>query len=266
MKRNLSRREFVQMGAGAAIASSVFTLGGSGRAVAASTTTGGYKALVCLLLNGGNDGHNWVVPMSSPAYGVYAAGRNDLALPQSALLPLNGSASNNVQYGLHPSCPELRSLFNAGSAAIVCNVGPLIQPTTAAQAKTGSIPLPPQLFSHISQSTEWQTGVPQSQSGFGWGGKIADLFASQGSTANLAFNINVGGTNYWQQGQKTTPYALGVNGAPQLSAVTNAYYRNGLRAQAAQALIDQGANDFEPPGQQLCRHLPECRIKSCSDR
>ena len=34
-----------------------------------------------------------------------------------------------------------------------------------------------------------------------------------------------------------------MNGASQLSAVTNAYYRNGLRAQATQALIDQGAND-----------------------
>ncbi len=242
MKSNLSRREFMQAGAGAAIASGVLSFSSLGRALA-STSVGGYKALVCLLLNGGNDGHNWFVPMTNAAYNVYVAGRKDLAIAQSALLPLNGAPSNGIQYGLHPSCPELQTIFNAGHAAIVCNVGPLIQPTTATQARAGAVPLPPQLFSHISQSTEWQTSASQSQSSFGWGGKIGDLFAAQGPSANLAFNINVGGTNYWQQGRTTTPYALGLSGAPQLDAATNSYYRNGLRAQATQALIDQGAND-----------------------
>lgn len=243
MKSKLSRRRFIQLGAGAAVASSVLTIGGSRRASAATASPTGYKALVCLLMNGGNDGHNWVVPVTNSAYSVYATGRNDLALAQASLLPLTGAAANGVTYGLHPSCPELQGLFNAGKAAFVCNVGPLVQPTTVTQAQQGSVALPPQLFSHINQSIEWQTGVLPSQGGSGWGGRIADLFTAQGTPAKLAYNINVGGTNYWQQGMSTNSYALGLNGAPQMSATTNGYYRNGLRAQSTQALIDLGATD-----------------------
>jgi uncharacterized protein (DUF1501 family) len=164
-------------------------------------------------------------------------------LAQNSLLPLQGAAPNGVTYGLHPSCPELQALFNRGTAAIVGNVGPLIQPTTAAQARAGSVALPPQIFSHLNQMTEWQTGVPQSTEPYGWGGKIADLFVSQGAAANLAFNISLMGANTWQQGQTTNPYTLGVSGATHLNATNESYYRKGLRAQAAQALITQGAGD-----------------------
>jgi uncharacterized protein (DUF1501 family) len=242
MKADASRRRFLQLSSGVLATSSVLTLGAAHRAFA-STSPSGYKALVCLYLNGGNNGHNWVVPISQSAYNVYATGRQGLALPQSSLLPLQGASANGITYGLHPSCPELQALFNAATAAIVGNVGPLIQPTTVAQARAGSVPLPPQIFSHLNQSNEWQTGVPQSLAPYGWGGRIADLFVSQGIAANLAFNISVAGSNTWQQGQTTNPYALGVNGAPLLSATNDAGYRNGLRQQATQALIDQGAGD-----------------------
>jgi uncharacterized protein (DUF1501 family) len=241
IQKPLSRRRLLQLGAGTFAASAV-TLGAAGRGFA-STSTSGYKALVCLHLNGGNNSHNWVVPVSQPAYGVYAAGRQNLALPQSSLLPLKGAAPNGVTYGLHPSCPELQALFNRGTAAIVGNVGPLIHPTTVAQARAGSVALPPQIFSHLNQMTEWQTGVPQSPAPYGWGGKIADLFESQGSIANLSFNISLVGSNTWQQGQTTNPYTLGVNGATPLIATNQNSYRNWLRQQATQALITQGATD-----------------------
>jgi hypothetical protein len=39
-----------------------------------------------------------------------------------------------------------------------------------------------------------------------------------GMTANLAFNIAVGGSNYRQEGKTTIPYTLGLNGAPILDA------------------------------------------------
>jgi uncharacterized protein (DUF1501 family) len=241
MKPNFSRRQFMQLGAGAALASSLLPLGRFGSARAASAT--GYKALVCLMLNGGNDGHNWLVPLSTSAYNVYAQGRQSLALAQNSLLPLNGAAANGVTYGLHASCPDLQALFNAGNAAFVSNVGPLIRPTTIAQARADSSPLPPQLFSHFDQLNEWQTGVPQSMTSLGWGGRIADLFLSQGLTTNLAFNIAVGGSSTWQQGQTTIPYTLGVNGAPKLSVDGSPWFRNNLRAQATHDLITQGASD-----------------------
>jgi uncharacterized protein (DUF1501 family) len=241
MKPNYSRRQFIQLGTGAAIASTVLPFGGFGRAMAAPVT--GYKALVCLMLNGGNDGHNWLVPVTSSAYEGYAAGRQSLALAANSLLPLKGAAANGITYGLHGSCPELQSLFNAGSAAFVSNVGPLVRPTTLAQALANSSTLPPQLFSHFNQLSEWQTGVPQSMTSLGWGGRVADLFLSQGLTSNLAFNIAVGGSSTWQQGQTTIPYTLGVNGAAKLSVDNTPWFRNDLRAKATHALITQGASD-----------------------
>jgi uncharacterized protein (DUF1501 family) len=241
IQTRLTRRHLLQLGAGALAASTV-TLGGARRGFAAAGQSG-YKALVCLHLNGGNNSHNWVVPVSQPAYGVYATGRQDLALAQNSLLPLQGAAPNGVTYGLHPSCPELQALFNRGTAAIVGNVGPLIHPSTAAQARAGSAALPPQIFSHLNQTTEWQTGVPQAKTPCGWGGKIADLFVSEGATANLSFNISLVGANIWQQGQTTNPYTLGVNGAAHLNATNDNSYRNWLRQRATQALITQGAGD-----------------------
>ena len=242
MKADISRRRFLRLSSGVLATTGVLSVGAGGGAFA-STSPSGYKALVCLYLSGGNNGHNWVVPISPSAYGVYANGRQGLALPQISLLPLKGSAANGVAYGLHPSCPALQALFNAGTAAIVGNVGPLIQPTTVAQAQAGSAPLPPQIFSHLNQATEWQTGVPQSLAPYGWGGRIADLFVSQGVPANLAFNISLAGSNTWQQGETTNPYALGVYGATPLLATAHDGYRNGFRQQATQALIDQGADD-----------------------
>src|SRR5450432_3879517 len=149
MKKEISRRNFIQIGAGALASTSVLGFNGVERAFAAAPA--GYKALVCLFMNVGNNGHNWVVPLTPAAHSIYAAGRTNLALAPSSLLPLRGTASNGVQYGLHSSCPELQALYNSGKAAIIGNVGPLIHPTTAAQAIAGSIALPPQLFSHHDQ-------------------------------------------------------------------------------------------------------------------
>src|SRR5580692_5592199 len=139
MKRDFSRRDFIQMSAGALASAGVMTFGGT-RTSSAASTLSGYKALVCLMLNGGNDGHNWLVPLTSSAYSVYAAGRKDLALAANSVLPLNGTAGNGNTYGIHPSCSGLQSLYNSGKAAFVCNVGPLMQPTTITQALAGSAP------------------------------------------------------------------------------------------------------------------------------
>ena len=72
----------------------------------ASPTSGGYQALVCIFLSGGNDGHNTVIPISTAQqnYSLYAQGRQGLALAQGSLLPI---ANGNDVYGLHPSMPEM---------------------------------------------------------------------------------------------------------------------------------------------------------------
>ena len=78
-----------------------------------------YKALVCIFLFGGNDSNNMLVPYDTKGYANYAAlrtaGGSSLALAQNTLLPLTPLPN----FALHPSLPDVQSLFNSGAAAIV---------------------------------------------------------------------------------------------------------------------------------------------------
>lgn len=236
----VNRREFLTFGAKTmASAGLLATAGSLQTALAAATDTAGYKALVCVFLSGGNNGFNTIVPLSSSAYDTYRTTRTNLALPQASLLPLNGTASDGNTYGMNGNCAPLQSLFNTGRMAIVGNVGPLIVPTTKAQFQAGSVPLPPQLFSHLDQQIHWWTSRPDSTERLGWAGRIADLYTRNGYNPRLAMNINVGGSNYWQEGGESIPYVLGPNGAP-TRFTTRSGWRNGTRRQAALDLLAQG--------------------------
>src|SRR5580692_6380711 len=112
---------------------------------ALAATGSGYQALICIFLSGGNDGHNTVVPINTAQqkYSLYAQGRGALALPQSTLLPISNGSD---VYGLHPSLVEIQGLYNQGKAAVLANVGMLVQPLTQSQYKNAtSIQIPAQL-------------------------------------------------------------------------------------------------------------------------
>lgn len=248
MKPGYSRREFLRLGTGTlASASLLSSLAGVRTAVAGTASTSGYKALVCVYLVGGLDAFNVFVPITPAGYSIYAASRGAIGLASSSLLPLTGTgstaatASDGYQYGIHPSCPELQALFNSGNLAVLANVGTLVAPVTPAQIQAGSANLPPQLFSHLDQQVQWQTSIPNSESRYGWAGRVADYYLTQGYDPSLALGIDIGGANYLLQGQNTNMYALGTSGAPVLDDTTNTSYRSGLRAQAAQQLLTIGA-------------------------
>jgi len=244
MKKNISRRDFLaQSGSLALMSSSVLsTFGVFQKALAAANTSGGYKALVCLHMAGGNNGHNFIVPIDSAGYATYAAGRTNLALAQSSLLPLGTSG-----YGIHPNCPELQALYNSNNLAVVANVGNLIAPVTLAQAKSGTVPLPPQLFAHNDQANQFLSGQANSISGLGWSGKLADLLVTQGLKPNLAFAINASGVaNPWQVGATTTPYFYGSNGAPSIAPIAYSGSFYGARATAFNSLVSSAANSNNP--------------------
>lgn len=246
MHANISRRDILRFGAGTAVTCT--TLGrlcDPRLARAATPYVSGYKALVCVELSGGNQGFNMLVPTSASAYSTYQTSRSNLAIANNVLLPVNGMGSDGNSYGFHPNCPELQTLFNAGNLAVVANVGTIVQPTTVAQAQAGSVPLPPQLFSHIDQTNQWATSIPQSLNLYGWGGRIADLLSTKGVPTTLDFNINVtAGANYWQQGQSSLPYTLGTGGAPILNELTA--HGSGERAKAAAALQALATMDPSP--------------------
>src|SRR5580704_17217386 len=140
-----------------------------------------YQALVCVFLLGGNDGHNTVVPITTAQqnYNQYQLTRGGLAIPQASLLPI---ANGSDTYGLHPSLVEIQGLYNQSKAAVLANVGMLVQPVTRAMYLTNNPAIVPNaLFSHSDQSNQWQSGIPTGTGSSGWGGRITDLMQSQNS-------------------------------------------------------------------------------------
>jgi uncharacterized protein (DUF1501 family) len=167
-----------------------------------------YKAMVCILLAGGNDSFNMVVPTSTDQYNTYQTSRSNLALPSGDLLPLNYTDGNGVNYGLHPAMPEVQQMFNDGKIAMLANVGTLVEPTTKAQVLSQSVQLPLGLLSHSDQAKHWQTSIPQSRNANGWGGRIADIVNSLNANQNVSMNISLAGTNVFQLGANNTEYSV----------------------------------------------------------
>ena len=199
---------------------------------AGNTGTGGYKAMVCLFMFGGNDSYNMLAPRdgtpTSGEYGDYhtvRGGYDDgmsnpggLALEQSSLLPIAGP--NGRGFGVHPGMPEVQQLYNAthtdsrfhNKLAFIANVGSLNRPITRSEynANTqGARPLG--LFSHADHQKHWMTGLPNTRSQVtGWGGKMADLLLSTNANPFVSMNISTNGVNLFQAGDTVVPYTIGT--------------------------------------------------------
>jgi uncharacterized protein (DUF1501 family) len=167
---------------------------------------GGYKALVCVFLAGGNDCNQTLIPLgdaSDPTggYPAYYNARNshNLAIAQSNLLPISTSYG---QYGLHPSLTNFQNYFNQRQLAITCNVGPLVTYLSRATYR-GNGAKPFQLFSHSDQVLIWQTSRGDIRAQSGWGGRIADLYPP--SSYPMVTSVT---------GSSLPIYTIGVNRRP----------------------------------------------------
>ena len=199
----VQRRSFIKY-ASLAAAGNIAGLRPFGALNALANTTPDYKALVCVFLYGGNDANNMVVPYDTKGYANYASIRAGLALPQSSLLTLNPLPN----FSLHPSLTDVQSLFNSNNAAIVANVGTLLQPTTRTQYLAGST-VPSNLFSHPDQQTEWQNSAASGSTTTGWAGRVADLMgASYNSGASVPMITSVAGDTLFCNGVSTTPVSV----------------------------------------------------------
>lgn len=214
-----SRRTFLQHSLGAwlgtASASSLLNQF-SQVAAAAPAWQNDYKALVCVFLFGGNDGDNTLIPYREADYNNYAAARRVLAVPRAQLLPIAPTTSDGRDFALHPSLPELRTLFTQKKLAVVANTGVLLAPTTRQQYLNESVPLPPQLFSHNDQQTHWQTCWADEVARTGWGGRLADLINTANPAAQLSMSISLAGSNTFQTGAQVLPYMVSSDGAVEL--------------------------------------------------
>ncbi|MCA1618463.1 MAG: DUF1501 domain-containing protein [Acidobacteria bacterium] len=203
-----SRRDFLRTTAcalgGLALASSVESF----QAVSALTPQASpdYRALVCVFMNGGNDGNNMVVSLDQyPAYSA-ARGAAGLAIPQASLLPV--SPANGGSYGFHPSMTEMQSLFNQGRLAVLCNSGTLVEPLTRAAYQSGAGKRPLQLFSHSDQVALFQTAIADSVSQTGWGGRVADRTVGLNGAATFPQNVSIAGINLFLTGGNTRQLAI----------------------------------------------------------
>ncbi len=223
----ITRRDFLRRAACAAVGTAAMTsairdLRFMNAAVAQSNITD-YKALVCIFLAGGNDSNNLIVPTVPLEYGNYAALRQPvLALPLGSLQTLDGYTDPaGHTFGLHPACPELKTLFSEGKLALLMNTGTLVQPITQAQYRSGGLK-PPQLFSHADQVTQWQTSIPDQPPLTGWGGRCADLLNSVNPGASISLSVSLAGANTFEIGNLVSQYNVSTSGAISLAGVTGA--------------------------------------------
>lgn len=223
-----TRRDFLKHTGCAALGASVLAAGVQDFALVrafADTNASDYKALVCVFMQGGNDGNNMVVPVDQTRYAQYTAARSaaGLALPApgqtGGLLALNPTASRGEQYGLHPSMTEMQSLFNQGKAAVVANAGPLVEPLTKTTYQNGTGKKPLQLFSHSDQVNQWMSSVSNDNSQTGWGGRTADRSATQNGAATFPQMISIAGVNLFVTGQSARPLAIGDSNTPLASVL-----------------------------------------------
>jgi uncharacterized protein (DUF1501 family) len=219
---NQSRRQFLRTASMASMAgfyvSPFFVELNSLAAMAQGTGGTDYRALVCVYLAGGNDGHGTVIatdPSSFAAFTSARSGAPGLAYPMSELLPITlQTPQAGRTFALNPSLGGVQTLFNAGRAAIVANTGTLIAPATKTQINANSVPLPDSLFSHFDQTAAWQAIAANLGSGerVGWGGAVADAIEAMNLNSNSMFTcISTSGNALFLSGQDS--FQLNVTSA-----------------------------------------------------
>ncbi len=211
----ISRRNFLKSGMALGLGAS--TLGLLSTKPAAAANIDDYKALVCVFLDGGLDSHDMILPQDVASYDQLVAARASLlnlhgdSRARASLLTLDADNNNDFgtrRFGLAPEMPGMQSLFNQGKAALIGNVGPLVEPTTAAAFNNRSVALPPHLFSHNDQQNIWQANSPEGAFS-GWGGLFGDIMQAAGANSEPVFtSITTSVNPVFANGISTQPFSI----------------------------------------------------------
>jgi len=160
----ITRRRFIGGGLTIAAAHSLPITGlvGTGFAqTAADPATALRNRLVVILLGGGNDGLNTVVPRGdvagAPRLSVYRQVRPTLRYEPDQVLALDRPGDAEHQLGLHPSLTRLHAMYQSGRVAIVQGVD-----------------YPDHSFSHFVGTEKWESGQPETAPDSGWLGRHLD--------------------------------------------------------------------------------------------
>ena len=228
----ITRRQFVGQTGCAALGttglfSTLLNLGLATKVMAAEAED--YKAMICIFLLGGNDSYNMLVPTNNDEYAYYLSSRGGLydvnknsaglglGAPETGpkcLLPIQPENIPGRSFGIHPSMPDIKKLFDRQNLAFVANVGSLQKPFESVAAyKSDPDTHPLGLFSHSDQQQQWQTCMPDKRAGIGWAGRAMDILQNdQKKGQKFTFNISLSGANVLQTGNQIVPYTMSVNG------------------------------------------------------
>ena len=213
-----------------------------------------YRALVCIFMQGGNDGNNTVIPNHNDAtlsnYADYSSERSarGLAVAQNTLLPIAVPRMNNLTYGLNPNLGTVAGGINNGihelwaqkKMAVVTNAGTLVAPMTRAQYQNGSIKKPFQLFSHSDQVSQYQSGRSDTFSFTGWGGRMSDRRTSADNPGGLIPMItSINGAQLFTAGQMTLPMTIADAGTSLNNVLNPQGFNSSAESQARLAAFHQ---------------------------
>jgi uncharacterized protein (DUF1501 family) len=156
-ENSISRRQFLEVAGGALALYTTSPLWLRLGAVGAEPAPAGGRKLLVVLLEGGNDGINTLVPYGQPAY---FDKRKTLAYKPEEIIKL----SDSTMVGLAPTLPKLAKLYEARKVGIVQGVG-YDKPN----------------LSHFESMDIWQTGRPTHDLSTGWLGRYLDRSPSGAS-------------------------------------------------------------------------------------
>jgi len=210
----------------------------------AEDTSNDYKALVIILLHGGNDSVNMFIPTTNDeksGFDAYSKARGVLAVKQNPLdLPIDDNGNllleagdKNPYYsngtiteaytkgfyecgiegiGVNPLMPEVAALAKQGKLVVVANMGTLHEPTTKDDILNKKVKLPIYLFSHNSQRALFYTGNSQNQSISGWAGILADNLGNINNSNVYGLNVAIDSAVKMLYGDKTNPLTISSGG------------------------------------------------------
>lgn len=174
-----------------------------------------FKALVVILLEGGNDANNMIVPMDRRSYAEYSKIRGSVALDISTLQPLPHLSEQDA-YGLHPALVNVARLYSEKRAAVVCNVGPLIAPSLKQVLRQDHSKIPDSMLAHSECVNQWCSASAYDGAETGWGGRLADVLAS--SVGHTVSAFDVGANGIFTVGRNTEAISILTGGEFQPSA------------------------------------------------
>lgn len=248
---NINRRRFLQSSSAMGFAAGTGLLAALGSSQAFAADTSGYKALVCVFFKGGLDSFDLVLPKDAAShdalaairpglFGSYGVGSGASSRDRANILKINPSNSSDFggrEFGFAAEMTEMQGLFDAGNAAIVGNVGPLIEPTTRTTMDNLSAQIPDRLFSHNDQQSTWMSfGTEGTQSG--WGGRFMEAALKEDAVSNPVFSaISTAGNDVFLSGEGVRQFAAPSN--PESADILRQKWRlgSGRNSDAARAAI-----------------------------